>query len=159
MSTPKRPCLLVVDDEPEIGASVYALLRREYDVLRAQSAAEGQRLMQEHEVHIVMTDQRMPEVTGVELLASVRVRHPRAVRLLFTGYADHESLIAAINDGRVFRFLKKPWRPEELEAAVRAAAAEYHRIATEAEALERLRARVAALEQKVTELERVLLRG
>jgi response regulator RpfG family c-di-GMP phosphodiesterase len=159
MSTPKRPCLLVVDDEPEIGASVYALLRREYDVLRAQSAAEGQRLMQEHEVHIVMTDQRMPEVTGVELLASVRVRHPRAVRLLFTGYADHESLIAAINDGRVFRFLKKPWRPEELEAAVRAAAAEYHRIATEAEELERLRARVAALEQKVTELERVLLRG
>ena len=159
MSTPKRPCLLVVDDEPEIGASVYALLRREYDVLRAQSAAEGQRLMQEHEVHIVMTDQRMPEVTGVELLASVRVRHPRAVRLLFTGYADHESLIAAINDGRVFRFLKKPWRPEELEAAVRAAAAEYHRIATEAVELERLRARVAALEQKVTELERVLLRG
>lgn len=159
MSTTKKPCLLVVDDEPEIGASVYALLRREYDVLRAQSAAEGQRLMQEHEVHIVMTDQRMPEVTGVELLASVRVRHPRAVRLLFTGYADHESLIAAINDGRVFRFLKKPWRPEELEAAVRAAAAEYHRIATEAEELERLRARVAALEQKVTELERVLLRG
>ena len=159
MSATKRPCLLVVDDEPEIGASVYALLRREYDVLRAQSAAEGQRLMQEHEVHIVMTDQRMPEVTGVELLASVRVRHPRAVRLLFTGYADHESLIAAINDGRVFRFLKKPWRPEELEAAVRAAAAEYHRIATEAEELERLRARVAALEQKVTELERVLLRG
>ena len=159
MSTTKKPCLLVVDDEPEIGASVYALLRREYDVLRAQSAAEGQRLMQEHEVHIVMTDQRMPEVTGVELLASVRVRHPRAVRLLFTGYADHESLVAAINDGRVFRFLKKPWRPEELEAAVRAAAAEYHRIVAAAEELEHLRARVTSLEQKVTELERVLLRG
>ncbi len=159
MSATKRPCLLVVDDEPEIGASVHALLRREYDVLRAQSAAEGQRLMQEHEVHIVMTDQRMPEVTGVELLASVRARHPRAVRLLFTGYADHESLVAAINDGRVFRFLKKPWRPEELEAAVRAAAAEYHRIVAEAEELERLRARVTSLEQKVAELERVLLRA
>jgi response regulator RpfG family c-di-GMP phosphodiesterase len=159
MSATKRPCLLVVDDEPEIGASVYALLRREYDVLRAQSAAEGQRLMQEHEVHIVMTDQRMPEVTGVELLASVRVRHPRAVRLLFTGYADHESLIAAINDGRVFRFLKKPWRPEDLEAAVRAAAAEYHRIVSEAEELDRLRSRITSLEQKVAELERVLLRG
>ena len=159
MSATKRPCLLVVDDEPEIGASVYALLRREYDVLRAQSAAEGQRLMQEHEVHIVMTDQRMPEVTGVELLASVRARYPRAVRLLFTGYADHESLIAAINDGRVFRFLKKPWRPEDLEAAVRAAAAEYQRIVSEAEELERLRSRITSLEQKVAELERVLLRG
>ena len=126
---------------------------------RATRAADGLAIMAREEVHVVMTDQRMPEVTGVELLASVRVRHPRAVRLLFTGYADHESLIAAINDGRVFRFLKKPWRPEDLEAAVRAAAAEYHRIVSEAEELDRLRSRITSLEQKVAELERVLLRG
>ena len=71
--------------------------------------------MQEEEVHIVMSDQRMPQITGVELLAKVKSKYPQAVRMLFTGFADLESIIAAINQGHVFQFLKKPWQPEELE--------------------------------------------
>jgi response regulator RpfG family c-di-GMP phosphodiesterase len=159
MTRPAKHCLLVVDDEPDVCDSIYDLLRRDYQVLKAGSAAEGYRLMQQHEVHIVMTDQRMPQITGVELLANVRARHPQAIRLLFTGYADVESIIAAINQGHVFQFLKKPWQPEELQAAMVQAAAEYDRLVEQAEenarlrqALDELQQRVAALEQEVSRL-------
>src|SRR5271155_4215788 len=131
--------LLVVDDEMDVCDSVHDLLRREFTVLRARNAEEGLKLMRENEVHIIMTDQRMPKVTGVELLRSVRAGHPQAIRMLFTGYADIDSVIAAINQGHIFRFLKKPWPPEELEAAVREAAAEYERLVEGAEMLEQLR--------------------
>ncbi len=118
--------------------SVHDLLRREFRVLKAHSAAEGYRLMQEEEVHIVMSDQRMPQISGVELLTNVKSRYPQAIRMLFTGFADLESIIAAINQGHVFQFLKKPWQPEELEAAVRQAAAEYDRLSRVAEERDRL---------------------
>jgi response regulator RpfG family c-di-GMP phosphodiesterase len=153
MTAPKKYTLLVVDDEADVCDSVYDLLRREFRVLKARSAAEGARLMQENEVHIVMTDQRMPQISGVELLRNVRVRHPRAIRMLFTGYADPDSIIAAINQGHVFQFVKKPWQPEELEAAVREAAAEYERLVEQAEEVSRLRAEVQSLRQRVTALE------
>jgi response regulator RpfG family c-di-GMP phosphodiesterase len=145
--------LLVVDDEPDVCDSVHDLLRREFKVLKAKSAAEGARLMAEHEVHIIMTDQRMPQVTGVELLSSVRAGHPKAVRMLFTGYADLEAIIAAINQGHIFQFLKKPWQPEELEQAVREAAAEYDRLVDQSEEMERLRAELRSLRDRVTALE------
>jgi response regulator RpfG family c-di-GMP phosphodiesterase len=145
--------LLVVDDEPDVCDSVHDLLRREFNVLRARSAAEGARLMAEYEVHIIMTDQRMPQSTGVELLSRVRSGHPRAVRMLFTGYADLEAVVAAINQGHIFQFLKKPWQPEELEGAVREAAAEYDRLVEQANEVERLRAELHALRERVAALE------
>src|SRR5581483_1600336 len=155
MST-KKHTLLVVDDEPDVGDSVHALLRREFNVLRAKSAAEGIKLLEDNEVHIIMTDQRMPQITGVELLRRIRSKYPQAVRMLFTGYADLDSIIAAINQGHIFRFLKKPWQPEDLEAAVREAASEYDRIVHEAEELadsreqlKHLRDRIMALEGEV----------
>src|SRR5215472_7804529 len=123
-----KKCLLVVDDEPNVCDSVHDLLRREFRVLKANSAEEGYRIMQEQEVHIVMSDQRMPQISGVELLTKVKSRYPQAIRMLFTGYADLESIIAAINQGHIFQFMKKPWQPEELQAAVRLAALEYDRL-------------------------------
>jgi response regulator RpfG family c-di-GMP phosphodiesterase len=153
MKPAPKHTLLVVDDESDVGDSVYDLLRREFNVLRARSAEEGCRLMQEHEVHLIMTDQRMPQITGVEFLSKARLRHPRAVRLLFTGYADLESVIAAINQGHVFQFIKKPWRPEDLEAAVREAAAEYDRLVDQAEEIHRLRGEVQALHERLAALE------
>src|SRR4029077_13025705 len=127
MTLPAKPCLLVVDDEPDVADSIYDLLRHEFKVLKARSAAEGARLMEENDVHIVMTDQRMPQISGVELLKSMPSEHPRSVRILFTGYADLEAIIAAINQGHIYQFLKKPWNPEELQSAVRDAAHEYDR--------------------------------
>jgi len=148
-----RHCLLIVDDEPNVCDSVHDLLRREFRVLKATSAEEGYRIMQQEEVHIVMTDQRMPRITGVELLTKVKARHPHAIRMLFTGFADLESIVAAINQGHVFQFLKKPWQPEELIIAVRQAAAEYDRLETVAIEREQLQEQVFELVRRVSALE------
>jgi response regulator RpfG family c-di-GMP phosphodiesterase len=153
MTPTSKHCLLVVDDEADVCDSVHDLLRREFRVLRATSASEGFRLMQEEEVHIIMTDQRMPHITGVELLAKVKARSPNAIRLLFTGYADLESIISAINQGHVYHFLKKPWQPEELLTAVRTAAAEYDRMISESEEGNRLRTELSTLHTRVEILE------
>ena len=153
MSPPTKHCLLIVDDEPDVCDSVHALLRREFRVLKANSAQEGFQIMQEEEVHIIMTDQRMPQITGVELLTRVKSRNPQAVRMLFTGYADLESIIAAINQGHIFQFLKKPWQPEELEAAVRQAATEYDRLSGADADGEQLREEIASLQERVALLE------
>jgi DNA-binding NtrC family response regulator len=159
MSAARKHTLLVIDDEMDVCDSVHDLLRREFQVLKARSADEGMQLLADNEVHIIMTDQRMPKVSGVELLTKVYRGHSQAVRMLFTGYADFDSIIQAINQGHVFKFLKKPWQPNELEQAVREAAAEYDRLVAQAELLDRLqgelgqlRDRVAALEQEVSQL-------
>ncbi len=117
--------------------------------------------MKENEVHIIMTDQRMPKVTGVEMLSRIRQGHPQAVRMLFTGYADLDSIIAAINQGHIFKFLKKPWQPADLEEAVREAAMEYDRLVDQAEEmahmrneLQKLRDRLHLLEEEVRRLRR-----
>jgi DNA-binding NtrC family response regulator len=154
MSPPMKHCLLVVDDEPNVCDSVHDLLRREFRVLKANSADEGYKIMQKEEVHIVMSDQRMPQITGVELLAKVKARYPLAIRMLFTGYADLESIVAAINQGHVYQFLKKPWQPEELESAVRQAAAEYERLGRDAEERERLQLAIQDLLSRVSALEK-----
>jgi response regulator RpfG family c-di-GMP phosphodiesterase len=159
MTHSKKHTLLVVDDEPNVGDSVHDLLRREFKVLRAKNAEEGFKLLQENEVHIIMTDQRMPKVTGVEMLSKVRLGHPRAVRMLFTGYSDLDSIISAINQGHIFKFLKKPWQPAELEESVREAAEEYDRLIDQAEEmahlrieLQHLRDRLLLLEEEVRQL-------
>jgi response regulator RpfG family c-di-GMP phosphodiesterase len=153
MRSTSKHTLLIVDDEPDVCDSVHDLLRREFRVLKAHSGQEGYRVMQEEEVHIIMTDQRMPQVTGVELLTRVKARNPQAVRMLFTGYADLESIIAAINQGHVYHFLKKPWQPEELLEAVRQASIEYERIMTEADQNEKLRLEIEKLRNRVDALE------
>src|SRR5215475_3119138 len=148
-----KHCLLIVDDEPNVCDSVHDLLRREFRVLKAHSAQEGYQIMQEEEVHIIMSDQRMPQVTGVELLAKVKSKYPQAVRMLFTGFADLESIIAAINQGHIFQFMKKPWQPEELEAAVQEAAREYDRLVVQAEETNRLENEIQQLRGRVSTLE------
>ncbi|MGE3819077.1 MAG: response regulator [Isosphaeraceae bacterium] len=153
MSPPSKYCLLIVDDEPNVCDSVHDLLRREFRVLKAHSAEEGYRMMQEEEVHIIMSDQRMPQISGVELLERVKSRNPRAIRLLFTGFADVESIIAAINQGHVYQFLKKPWQPEDLEAAVRQAAQEYERLTSADDERARLLQMIDDLQTRVVALE------
>jgi response regulator RpfG family c-di-GMP phosphodiesterase len=148
-----RHCVLIVDDEPDVCDSVQDLLRREFRVLKAHSAEEGYRIMQEEEVHIVMSDQRMPQMTGVELLSKLKARHPHAIRMLFTGFADLESVIAAINQGHIYQFLKKPWQPEELLAAVRQAALEFDNLEILAVEREQLLEEVSELKNRVSALE------
>jgi DNA-binding NtrC family response regulator len=153
-----KHCLLVVDDEPDVCDSVHDLLRREFRVLKAHGAEEGMRLLRDEVVHIIMTDQRMPRITGVELLTHAQARMPQAVRMLYTGYADLESIIAAINHGHIYQFLRKPWQPEELLEAVRSAAAEYDRLVAVEEERQRLQRELQTLNQRVTALEDQLRR-
>ncbi len=153
MRPPVKYTLLIVDDEPDVCDSVHDLLRREFRVLKAHSGAEGYRMMQEEEVHIIMTDQRMPQVSGVELLTRIKAKNPQAVRMLFTGFADLESIIAAINQGHVYQFLKKPWQPEELLDAVRQAATEYERLIADSNLSDKLRGEIESLQSRVDILE------
>lgn len=120
-----KPCLLVVDDEPDLVQSVKDLLRLDYKVLTATRAREGLELMQREDVHIVMSDQRMPEMSGVEFLKRVKEAFPDAVRLLFTAYADLGAVIDAINQGNVYRYISKPWEPDELNSVLKQAMDKY----------------------------------
>jgi signal transduction histidine kinase len=125
MSAPRRHTILVVDDEIDVVTSVQDLLRLDYRVLGATRAQEGLQLVRDLEVHVVMTDQRMPGMSGVEFLRQVRDEQPDAVRLLFTGYADIKAVIDAINQGSVFRYITKPWDPDELQSIIRQATDQY----------------------------------
>lgn len=114
--------LLLVDDEPGVLSALKRLLRREnYRILTASSGEEGLALLAEHEVGVILTDQRMPGMSGTEFLARARSMHPRAVRMVLSGYTGLESVTEAINRGEVFKFLTKPWEEKELLDAVREA--------------------------------------
>ncbi len=117
-ATDRRACVLVVDDEPEITRSVAELLERDYRVLTANSADEALGLLGTNPVSVILTDQRMPGGSGAELLAHSLDIAPETTRILFTGYSDISAVIEAVNEGQVYRYVTKPWRPEELLAVV-----------------------------------------
>lgn len=125
----RRPVLLIVDDEPDVAESLRHLFRRDYKVLTASSGPDALELLAEDEVHVILSDQRMPGMTGDVFLAQARTVRPDAVRMLFTGYADIQAVISAVNEGRIFRYILKPWDPLELESLVRQAADQYALIA------------------------------
>src|ERR1041384_1598586 len=145
-SVTRRHTVLVVDDEGDVVASVKDLLRLDYKVLGATGAAEALRLLDQEPVHIVMTDQRMPGITGVELLEQVRAKHPDAMRLMFTGYADIRAVVEAINRGNVYRYITKPWDPDELLAIIREACERYDLVAERKHLISELSEKNQALE-------------
>jgi DNA-binding NtrC family response regulator len=127
MAPLSKHSVLVVDDEPDILFSLELLLRREFTVYTAPGGAQALEVLRQHPVHVILTDQRMPGMTGVELLEHSRAVCPQAVRIVFTGYADTRAVIDAINKGQVFRYLTKPWDPDDLRAVLHEACAEYDR--------------------------------
>ena len=109
--------LLIVDDEDNILAALTRLLRREgYSILRANSGKEGLELLKDNHVGVIMSDQRMPEMTGVEFLSQVKDLYPDTVRMVLSGYTDLNSVTDAINKGAIYKFLTKPWDDELLKA-------------------------------------------
>jgi DNA-binding NtrC family response regulator len=134
-----RHTILVVDDEPNILQSLQALLRLDYQVLTADSGPEGLAILDKTDVQVVMSDQRMPGMSGVEFLGHVRRSHPFVVRVIFTGYADIHAVIDAINLGAVYRYVTKPWAPEQLQAVLRQCLARWEQIQERQRLLEDLR--------------------
>ncbi|MEW6489456.1 MAG: response regulator, partial [Thermodesulfobacteriota bacterium] len=121
--------MLFVDDESNILHSLRRLFRHEpLRVLQASSGEEALGLLRDHDVAVLVSDNRMPGMGGIELLARAGGASPDTVKILLTGYADLETALAAINRGEVFRFVTKPWEDGELKRAV-AEAVERHRLA------------------------------
>ncbi len=148
----RRHTILVVDDEADVIASVQDLLRLDYRVLGATRAEEGLQILRREAVHVVLTDQRMPGLSGVEFLRQVRESYPEVTRLLFTGYADIKAVIDAINQGNVFRYIPKPWDPEELQTIIRQAVGQFDLLEERKRLLADLRAKNLELEQTNQEL-------
>jgi signal transduction histidine kinase len=122
----RRPVILVVDDEEHVRRSVHDLLRIEFQVVALGSGAEAlEYLASDSEVSAILSDQRMPGMTGVEVLRRVAEIRPETTRLLFTAFADLRTVIAAINEGHVFRYIAKPWDPAELQTVIRQAVERY----------------------------------
>ncbi len=119
----KTPRILFVDDEPRILLSLKAMFRKDYDVVTALGGAEGIAQIKAHDFDVIVSDQRMPEFTGVDVLRTAKEERPRAVRLLLTGYSDMSAIIDSINEGEIFRFISKPWSHAELRATIAAAVA------------------------------------
>ena len=143
--------VLIVDDEPYILPTLAALISREFEVVTASSADEAQKAFERRAVDIIVTDQRMPRRTGIQLLEWVRAHSPQTVRILMTGFAELEDAVDAINKGHVYFYLMKPCRAEELLTVLRNAA-EKLRLERERERLvEQLRKLNLELEERVRE--------
>jgi len=116
--------ILAVDDEPANLRMLERLFHREYTVLTANSGEEGLEVLGREAVSLIISDQRMPGMTGTEMLQKSIRTNPDAVKIILTGYTDIDALIEAINCARVYRYVNKPWDPEKLKDTVRAAIAE-----------------------------------
>ncbi len=110
--------ILYVDDEQNNLTAFKATFRRDFKIYTAISAAEGIKILDEEDIHILITDQRMPVMTGVEFLESILEKYPDMIRILLTGYTDIEAVIDAINKGQVYRYITKPWDETELRMTI-----------------------------------------
>ncbi|QJB33865.1 response regulator [Chitinophaga oryzae] len=107
--------ILYIDDEIHNLNAFKASFRRLYNVFTATSAEEAVKLLGEHEFHIIISDQRMPKMTGIEFFESILEKYPEPIRMLLTGYADINAVVDAINKGQVYKYFSKPWNEEELK--------------------------------------------
>ena len=122
-ANPTRATVLFVDDEERVVNLLRMIFRTQYDVLVATSGAQALQMMKDRHVDVLVTDQRMPGMTGIELLAQAREFSPHTVRLLLTGYTDLAAIVGSVNEGEVFRFLNKPWDHHEIQSTLAAAVA------------------------------------
>jgi response regulator RpfG family c-di-GMP phosphodiesterase len=111
----ERPTLLLVDDEEYILVALKRLLRRDgYRILTADGGRQALELLAENEVDVIVSDQRMPMMTGVEFLRLAKDMHPQTMRIVLSGYTELESITAAVNEGAIYKFLTKPWDDRQL---------------------------------------------
>ncbi len=115
----EKPRILYVDDEPENLHGFKALFRRDYDIFLADSAQKALETMRAADIHVLVTDQRMPEMTGTDLLEAAAREFPDTIRFMLTGYSDYDPLVEAINKGKVQGYFSKPINPSEVSEQIR----------------------------------------
>jgi response regulator RpfG family c-di-GMP phosphodiesterase len=153
----RRPTLLVVDDEPSNVSILERIFQTEYRVLKAYNGSEALAMMRAsgaEEVAAILSDQRMPGLTGVELLAKAAEERPDVARVLITGYSDMDAIIAAINLAHIMYYVSKPYEPDTIRQVVRRALDERDRRRELADRLEQLRKSNQALQEALARTER-----
>jgi response regulator RpfG family c-di-GMP phosphodiesterase len=113
--------VLYIDDEPHNLTAFKAAFRRDYNIFLAESAAEARNIIDENDIHIILSDQRMPVMTGIEFFESIIESHPEPIRILMTGYTDINAVVDAINRGEVYKYLTKPWNEDDIRIFVNSA--------------------------------------
>jgi DNA-binding NtrC family response regulator len=146
--------IMIVDDEPANLRTLERLFRPDYQVVTAPSGAEALTMLEQHDVALLISDQRMPAMTGIELMIKTVAIRPQMVKILLTGYTDVGALIEALNSGLVYRYLTKPWNNADLRVTVSRALEHYesmksrHTLGMENE---RLRARLKEINELAAE--------
>lgn len=113
--------VLYIDDEVHNLTSFKASFRRSFNVFIAELADEGLQLLNKENIHVILSDQRMPKMTGIEFFESITRTHPNPIRILITGYTDINAVIDAINRGQVYKYLTKPWIEDDVKIYVQKA--------------------------------------
>jgi response regulator RpfG family c-di-GMP phosphodiesterase len=138
--------VLYVDDEQNNLISFKATFRIKYNIHTAISGEDAIKILSNNPIDIIVTDQRMPNMTGVEFLESILEKYPEPMRILLTGYADLNAVIDAVNKGKIFHYLTKPWNEEELDMTIKRAYEVYTLRKDEKELTEKLGVTNAQLE-------------
>lgn len=118
--------VLYIDDEANNLHAFKALFRKDYEIFIAESGDEGTKVLANEQIHVIICDQRMPGMTGVEFFESILTKFPHPVRILLTGYTDIQAVVEAINRGQIYRFIDKPWDQQVLSVAIQNAHEIYH---------------------------------
>ena len=114
----QKPKIAFIDDEPRILRSLKMHFRQSHDVFITTDASELMKYVSEHDVQVVISDQRMPDKQGTEVLREVKETSPNTIRILLTGYADLNAVIDSVNEGEIYRYITKPWQNDELKKVV-----------------------------------------
>lgn len=153
----QKPKMLVVDDEPDNLDLLYRTFRRDFQVFRADSGTQALEILaQEGEVAVIISDQRMPQMKGTEFLSRTVPQFPNTMRIILTGFTDVEDLVAAINSGQVYKYITKPWDPNELKAVVQRATETYAVLQQRLDELQRAE-KQAALLATIVELSQTMV--
>ncbi|MGB0525157.1 MAG: response regulator, partial [Flammeovirgaceae bacterium] len=131
--------------------------KRSYNITVAASAEEAIKLLKENEFHLIITDQKMPKVTGVEFLAQILDDYPDPVRMILTGFSDAEAIIGAINTGKVYKYITKPWNKSELKQIIEEALIEFNKERDKKSRIVALEQELEAKEQMIQELKAQLV--
>ena len=124
------PTILYVDDEVPLLTLFEAVFEDDYEIRTATSAFDALEILRDEPIQLLITDQRMPEMTGVELLEAIGDQYPEMGRVILTAYLDVDAIIRAVNNGRLDRYLNKPWEEDELKAAIEQVLEAYRRRAS-----------------------------
>ena len=143
--------VLYIDDEVENLRGFQFLYRNNYQIFTAQSAEEGFEILKNNKIKLILADQRMPKMTGVEFFEKASELYPDIIRIIITGYSDIEAIIKAINKGKIFKYISKPWDKDELKLIIDNAIWSYNIAAENRNLIESLREANLTLEQKVNE--------